>query len=290
VINRFLSSVPLACFNPDIVHRTYYSFPPYPSNSYKTVLTVYDMIHEIYPGLFSSKDQTSALKRQAVKTSDHIICISHSTKNDLLHYFNVDPSKVSVVHLGVRHNSTDVAAYKHNRPYLLYVGSRYGYKNFRFFLEAYHSSDFLRSHYDVICFGGGSFSFSELNFFRSIDCSLSNIFNLQGSDSLLKSLYLGASCLVYPSLYEGFGIPPLEAMHYGCPVICSNSSSLPEVVGSSAVLFDPKSPLSIKAAIESTLSQPTLLDELISSGKVQSLEFSWLKCANHTFNIYKSLS
>jgi len=289
VLNRYLSHFPLACYNPDIVHSTYYSLPSQSSKRYKKVLTVYDMIHEIYPALFASTDRTSIIKRKAVESSDHIICISQSTKNDLIHYFNVDPSKVSVVYLGVRNNPSEVAAYKHGRPYLLYVGSRYGYKNFKKFLQAYCASNFLRSHYDVICFGGGSFSFTEQKFFHSIQLSLRNLHNIQGSDCLLKSLYLGASCLVYPSLYEGFGIPPLEAMHYGCPVICSNSSSLPEVVGSSAILFNPQSTLSIKISIESTLSQPSLVDDIISSGKDHSQSFSWQKCARHTLDIYSSL-
>ncbi len=112
---------------------------------------------------------------------------------------------------------------------------------------------------------------------------------MQGDDSLLASLYRGASLFVYPSLYEGFGIPPLEAMSFGCPVVSGNASSLPEVVGDAAELFDPGSPSALLAAIERVLGDSAYRKALVERGHERTQLFSWKRCAEQTLGVYEKV-
>jgi glycosyltransferase involved in cell wall biosynthesis len=109
---------------------------------------------------------------------------------------------------------------------------------------------------------------------------------MSGTDDVLVGLYGSAGAFVYPSLYEGFGIPLLEAMSLGCPVVCSNTSSLPEVVGDAAELFDPYDESAMRDAIERVVSNPEYATSLIEKGRRRASLFSWEKCARETFNIY----
>ena len=118
---------------------------------------------------------------------------------------------------------------------------------------------------------------------------MTNVKAVNGDDAKLANYYRNASLFVYPSLYEGFGIPPLEAMGYGCPVVCSNTSSIPEVVGDAAILFDPYSLDSISNAIETVLTNNHLRSSLISRGFEQIQKFSWKKCADETLDVYKKV-
>lgn len=115
------------------------------------------------------------------------------------------------------------------------------------------------------------------------------VHQVSGDDGLLTSYYQGATALIYPSLYEGFGMPPLEAMNFGCPVVCSNTSSIPEVVGDAAVFFDPSSEESMRVAIESLLRSNELSAEMIRRGYARVQHFSWAKCAAETAAIYRQI-
>ena len=112
---------------------------------------------------------------------------------------------------------------------------------------------------------------------------------MNGNDSVLAGLYSSARVLVYPSLYEGFGIPPLEAMSFGCPVICANTSSLPEVVGDAARLFDPTSESDLRAALEAVVFSSEYTVRLKANGLERVKMFSWEKCADETLKVYKKV-
>ena len=213
-------------FHPDIVHETYYAASSVAPKDTRTVVTVHDMIHERFSSEFSKLDRTSELKRISTQRADHVICVSESTRKDLLALFDLPEDKVSVVYHGFDSlpSSITVAGNK-NKPYLLYVGQRRGYKNFAGFLHAYASSSLLRNDFDVVCFGGDIFSSEETKLFEELRLSDGQLMQVSGSDSKLANFYREAALFVYPSLYEGFGIPPLEAMSLDCPVACSNSSS-----------------------------------------------------------------
>ncbi len=229
-------------------------------------------------------------KKYSISRADHIICISEQTKKDLLKFYDVEEKKISVVHLGFSlTNSTKSYTNIINRPYLLYVGKRDGYKNFRDFLKAYSSLTHIKKDYDLVAFGGGRFSKDEELLIKKLNLQKKTIHQIEGDDSILANLYKYASLFVYPSLYEGFGIPPLEAMSFDCPVACSNTSSIPEVVGDAAKLFDPYSVKEIANAIEVVLMDSVLREEMIRKGQERTKLFSWESCAIKTYEIYKGL-
>lgn len=272
-----------------IFHETYYSKNTYAPPGAKRIVTIYDMIHERFPKLFRQDDITSNLKKRAVERADHIICISQSTRLDLMRIFGTPSNKITVTYLGhsltspIQVNDIEIS----NRPFLLFVGYRTGYKNFERFLRAYSYSDVLKREFLVVCFGGGRFSRQEISMIESLHIPSGMVTWLEGDDSVLSYLYSNAAALVYPSLYEGFGIPPLEAMAYNCPVACSRASSLPEVVGDAAELFDPTQEDAIRVAIEQIVTSPSRSDELKKLGIRQSKLFSWQKCAQDTISAYK---
>ena len=277
--------------NFDIYHPTYYMKGLKQNRKVPIVITVYDMIHELYPDQFIDSWFVIKAKKRAISIANVIIAISENTKKDLIKIYGVPESKIRVVYLASSLQSSNPMAidelkkgYGLKRPYILYVGDRRTYKNFEVLLDSYinHFSD----DFDLICFGGGKFKTDEL---KNINNRINNsIIQLNGSDDLLASLYKHAFCFVYPSFYEGFGIPPLEAMSVGCPVIASNASSIPEVVDNAAILFDPHLKDELIDAIES-LYDESKRNDLIKRGFEQEKKFSWDKMANETLDIYKSI-
>jgi glycosyltransferase involved in cell wall biosynthesis len=282
-------------FAPDILHETYFSYDGFQPHSSKRVLTVYDFIHERYPEMFGPNNHmTTGPKKAAALRADHVICISHSTRRDLIEYCGVQEDKISVVYLGVddvfkQENSSLGTAAKHPRPYLLFVGKRDGYKNFEKVVRAFSLSSRLKNDFDIVSFGGGALTQDELKI--ALDCRLraDQLVHYGGGDPVLAQLYSQAAAFIYPSLYEGFGIPPLEAMAAGCPVISSNTSSMPEVVGQAGEYFNPEDEDSMLSAIENVLYSNTHSADLIACGFEQGRKFSWQKCAAETLNIYRSI-
>jgi glycosyltransferase involved in cell wall biosynthesis len=276
-------------FNPDILHETYYSLGSFSSFFGPRAITIYDMIHELYPSLFSIEDKSSFLKKESIHRADTVICISENTKRDLLNIFSIPESKVNVVHLGFQELEMDRNSDRFlNDDYILFVGNRAGYKNFTGLLKAFSLSPFLRKDLKILCFGGGVLTVQEKNLIGQLGLADSVVF-ASGSDSDLARAYLGASAFVYPSLYEGFGIPPLEAMSLDCPVVCSKTSSIPEIVGDAGEFFDPEEPEDIANAIERVISSPERREKLIRNGKTRRALFSWNRCAAETLEIYKAL-
>jgi len=289
LVSRLLARPLIRAFHPDILHHTYYRPDIGAIGSARRVVTVYDMIHERYSELFPANDVTSAFKLSTVKAADHVICISESTRRDLIELFDIPAEKVSVIYLGFDRLHSDANLVNSDKPYILYVGHRGGYKNFSGFLKAYAHSSWLRNNFNILCFGGEPFSLAELRMFKELGLLDHQVSRRIGSDSDLADGYRGAAIFVYPSAYEGFGIPPLEAMSLNCPVACSNSSSIPEVVGEAGVYFDPLDIDSIQYTLEQTLSSPERLSALVLMGKMRCLDFSWKQCAEETAVIYKSL-
>lgn len=289
-VNQYLAAPMLARFAPDIVHETYYASTRRAPRRAKVVLTVFDMIHERFPESFRARDTTAAEKAAAVARADHVICISENTRRDLIEILNVDPAKTSVAYLGFSLTQSPTSTpVVEERPYLLYVGSRGGYKNFNALLQAYAMHTDLQASCDLLAFGGGAWQQAELERARVLGIDARRLRHMQGDDSLLAALYRGASLFVYPSLYEGFGIPPLEAMSFGCPVVSSNASSLPEVVGDAAELFDPGSPPGLLAAIERVLSDSAYRETLVERGYARTRLFSWKRCAEQTLGVYEKV-
>lgn len=291
--NQFKSRRPIARWKPDLLHETYYSAVPHGQQAYPTVITVYDMIQELFPRHLSSDGDMCAIKSQAIERADHIICISENTKSDLLRLYGTPASKVSVVHLGFDRFASQPGSLQDalsTKPYLLYVGQREGYKNFIGFLTAVASSKRLLSDFNIIAFGGPTLSAAELRIISSLGYGKNQVQHKGGPDGLLGGVYRSAKALVYPSLYEGFGIPPLEAMVHECPVISSNTSSMPEVIGPAGEFFDPSDPGDMRRAIEAVVYSDSAIDHLKKEGTKRLGNFSWAKCAQETLSAYGSLA
>jgi glycosyltransferase involved in cell wall biosynthesis len=291
--NKVRSKRKIVAFNPDIVHETYYSRVGTAIESSKTVITVYDMIHEKFPEYFAINDKTSKVKEEAIARADHVIAISESTKADLIEIFGTEPSKIAVVYLGfgapTKTRDNLDRAKRNDRDYILYVGSRGGYKNFSGFIEAVSQSEKLVSDLDVVAFGGGAFTQLEIAQFRALGFKENQIRNVSGSDELLSQYYSEAKAFIYPSLYEGFGIPPLEAMAHDCPVVSSNTSSMPEVIGDAAEYFSPTDVGSMTRALENVMYSDARIADLQKLGKLRIKEFTWERCAIETLRVYQAV-
>jgi glycosyltransferase involved in cell wall biosynthesis len=277
---------------PHIVHETYYSATPTYRGNAARILTVYDLIHEKFPQSFLPNDPVARQRARAIDRADHIICISESTRRDLIEIYRVPEAKVSVTYLGYDALSASglvAANLVGPTPYLLYVGSRHGYKNFDGLIKAYASSAALQAAVRIVCFGGGALTVAERTLLAQHKLSHDAVLQIGGGDERLAALYQGASAFVYPSRYEGFGIPPLEAMSLGCPVVCSNTSSIPEVVGNAGEYFDPNDTDSMRHAFESVLQSPVRGQELVALGGARVHAFSWARCATETLAIYRKL-
>ena len=263
--SAWLAQQAMGRFRPDIVHETYYSADAFAPRGARRVITVYDMIYERFPSEFSG-GSLAAAKRIAVSRADHVLCISESTRRDLIDILGVDAERVSVVYLGYDElrspvfSSEEPRLHTGARPFLLYVGSRGGYKNFASLLRAFAHSSCLRKSFSIVCFGGGAFRSEELSLMRELKLADGQVQHLGGGDEVLAGLYQRAAAFICPSRYEGFGIPLLEAMSLGCPVICSNTSSIPEVVGDAGEYFDPGDLESMRVAIESVLESKARRD------------------------------
>jgi len=280
---------------PDLIHETY--FFPYrlgPKRACR-VITIHDLIQEKLPSSFSNMGKMLRYKAKAAERADHVICVSESTRRDAIDILRIPPEKITVVHHGFAlmgakgGNSISASSQIINQPFLLYVGHRGGYKNFLRLLDAYASSAALVHSFDLISFGGGPLRADELEAIRRLGLQEGKVLQLTGGDELLSALYSKASAFIFPSLYEGFGIPPLEAMAHNCPVICSQTSSIPEVVGNAGEYFDPGDVESMRGAIERVMNSEVRRNALINNGRQRLTLFSWNRCAAETYDVYKKL-
>lgn len=290
--SKALAHREISRFKPDIVHETYFSEDDFRPNGARRVLTVYDLIHERYADMFVNSAGTIGPKKIAANRADHVICISESTRRDVVEYCNVPEERTSVIYLGVDVAFTQTITKSqrcHSRPFLLYVGARGGYKNFERLLRAFARSERFRREFDLLCFGGGPLTAFERELAAASGLRSEQVIQMGGGDDVLATLYQQAAAFIYPSLYEGFGIPPLEAMAVGCPVICSNSSSLPEVVGSAAETFDPTDEDAMLHAMEHVLDSPSRCRALAEAGRARFPLFTWEKCARETEALYRKL-
>lgn len=278
----------------NLIHPTYYSLLSQQKlSSYKCpiILTVWDMIHELFPERIDPYGQQAEEKRKAIHAAQIIICISENTKKDLLDRYLLPEDKVKVnylaaaININIAYGSEPVPS----RPYYLYVGGRSSYKNFDGLLSAFAKAVSVQPNL-ALCVVGSPLTLIEHQLIA--DFKLTNHIEhySYASDTHLAKLYRCSIALVYPSLYEGFGIPPLEAMSCGTATIAANSSSIPEVVGDAAILFNPQATFDLADILISLVDKPLERDRLIAKGYQRAKMFSWDKTATQTFNIYRSVT
>lgn len=271
----------------NLFHQTYYGNYKIRHNE-KRIISVLDFTHEKFPELFSKLDNTAKKKKNAILTADGIICISESTKRDLLELYKISEDKIKVIYLG---NSLSISKNEEKipaKPYILYVGDRRTYKNFAIVLKLFEKLDTLKKDFELICFGGGKFSKKEMQSIAETRLT-GSVKQISGDDNKLANLYKYAEVFIYPSLYEGFGIPIIEAMKFGCPIIASNRSSLPEIGGNAALYFEPDNLDSLIVSVNQILHNKDKKTELVKNGELRVKLFSWEKCAQETYNFYRKI-
>jgi glycosyltransferase involved in cell wall biosynthesis len=288
-INQNLTCDHLKKNSYSIIHPTYYDAEYLKDYKLKKVITVFDLIHE----KFSNERKINEFrdkKKYVIQNSDFFICISKNTQKDLINFYNVKEEKTKVIYLASSNISKIFIYKKMEKPFILYIGNRSGYKNFNILVKAFSTSKEIKNNFLLCCFGGGSFTKEEKLFFLQNKISQLNVLHLGDNEDFLASIYEQAVCLVYPSTYEGFGLPILEAMQYKCPVICSQVSSMPEVAGNAVEYFNPHDYESLLESIKKVLYEQDYKEKLIDLGLQRSKIFSWNKCAKETLEVYNKIA
>ncbi|WP_299757753.1 glycosyltransferase family 1 protein [uncultured Pontibacter sp.] len=292
--NQFITDILLRKNSYDLVHPTYYDAAIVPKlRKTPFVLTCHDLIHEYYKGKYTGLgDVDLNQKKKLIEQAAAIIAVSENTKKDIIAFYNLSPDKIKVTHLASSLNIADIRKPQDNQlpeQYLLYVGNRSLYKNFESYLKAICPLMSASPDLKLICAGGGAFTKEEQSLIKNYRLG-EQVKQVSVNDSFLAVLYKYALAFVFPSLYEGFGIPTLEAFSCGCPVLLSNSSSLPEVGSDAALYFDPTSAESMLQATKEIIDNKTLRDTLSVKGTERSKQFSWETTAQLTYEVYKAIA
>lgn len=270
-----------------IYHSVWYY--PFPDTKIPSIVMVHDLISEKFPELYPTQmhSQMNQSKHESINKATHFIAVSECTKKDLVEMYGVDPKKVDVVYHGVDHqvffplqNRTTAA------PYFLYVGGRLNHKNFERFAIAFGESETFSTH-RVIC-AGFPWSAEEKEFLKKNGLTEKISLIESPTTEKLRDLYQNAEAFVFPSLYEGFGIPLIEAMACGTPVLCSNTGPMPEIAQKAALYFDPLSVSEIRTALEKS-TQPQYQKALRKAGLERARAFDWQKTSEGTLQVYRKV-
>lgn len=276
----------------DVFHPTY--FDPYfleYIGQKPFVLTIHDMIYELYPEFFSNAEEIIKNKKLLAEKAAKIIAVSNKTKEDIIKFYGASfADKTEVVYHGSSLKTPDSANESIDFEtmfgrYFLYTGTRSFYKNFLFLVES--CAEFLiEKDLKIVC-SGAPFTDGEKSLFDTLNIS-DRIIHHFASDNELFWLYKNSLAFIFPSYYEGFGIPILEAFEAGAPCLLAKSSCFPEIADDAALYFDPKSKNEIVSAMSQILDE-NIADNIVKKGKERLKDFSWKKTAEQTLNIYKSL-
>lgn len=250
------------------------------------VLTVYDMIHELFPQYFTGDTTTVKNKLLLMEKATRIIAVSENTKKDILRiYPHIDASKIEVIYHGSSIKIEDIAV---NLPkeYILFVGVRKFYKNFEFLLRSVRQLLSENPNLHLVCAGGGKFTEEESAFIKGLGLP-DQVVQKSFEEKELGQFYKEAKCFVFPSDYEGFGIPVVEAMACGCPVVLTHNSSFPEVAGDAGIFFEKGNAEDLKNKIESLLKDEQLRSEFAAKGLARAKMFDWDKAAMQCYELYK---
>lgn len=285
----------------DLLHSPDF-IPPFKRN-YKSVITVHDLAFLLYPQ-FMTKESARYYGQidQAVRSTDHIIAVSHATKQDLSKLLGVPDQKVTVIYEGINPqygplDKAEAAAMVQKQwnlepGFIFFISTIEPRKNVPTLLRAYRMlRDRYKSKARLVLAGKPGWLYEEVDSsVHQLNLEDDVIFLGRVSDEEVNYLYNAASMVVYPSFYEGFGLPPLEAMRCGTPVIASNIKVMLEVVGDAAILIDPHDDEALAVAMHRILSDDHLRQDLISKGFVRAQKFSWDQAARETMNVYRKVA
>lgn len=273
----------------DVFHPTYYD--PYfiEEINKPLVVTVHDMIYENFPDLFHPNEPTAYHKRLHMQKADKIIAVSQRTKDDILKFYPAFENKVEVVYHGLDMSAALEYDEVTDLPerYILYVGARSGYKNFSLLLQAFSSVSKTDTDLKLIV-AGHPFGIAEQEIIYRNGIQ-NSVLHIGATDNQLNTLYKKAIFFIYPSTYEGFGLPILEAFHNQCPVLLSDASCFPEIAGDAAAYFETFSVESLQEKIEFLLGSATERTSLIKLGNERLKSYSMSACVTNTVQLYKSL-
>ncbi len=302
-LDRAIVSKDLVCLNSTVYHSTYFPLPNLP-NSTKKILTIYDLIPQLFPDFVTKKvfDRGLKILDSIDKNQDWIICISEHTKQDFCNYLGMNPEQVFVTPLAASDNFYSVNNLQiisqiqkrygiSKSPYLLSLCTLEPRKNLSFLLRCFAQILAQEPTLDINLVLVGISGWKNNDIFQTVETNpiLKShvIFTGFIPDQDLSAIYSGALAFVYPSLYEGFGLPPLEAMQCGTPVITSNTSSLPEVVGDAGIMVNPTDTDALCQAMLNLINNSQLRKQLSNQGIARAKQFSWSKCASETVKVYE---
>ena len=274
----------------DVFHPTFFDdyYLPYLKGK-PFVLTIHDMTPELFPQYFKKNNSQIVLKRKLAVKASAVIAVSESTKKDIIGILGIPEEKVTVIYHGGPESKQVEEPPVVDFPYFLFVGGRGGYKNFSALLDGFALFHRQRTDVRLVC-TGHPFSQSETERIQSLhlaDC----ITQIKASDKTLANLYAHAMAFIYPSLYEGFGMPILEAYAYGCPVILNKRSCFPEIAGDAAIYFDTNEdgvPIAESLTFAANLSSEQR-QQLIALQKKQLHKYSWQRSSLQLSQLYASL-
>ncbi|MBN8641414.1 MAG: glycosyltransferase family 4 protein [Flavobacteriales bacterium] len=274
----------------DLVVPTYYN--PYfleLIGNKPFVLTVYDMIHETFPNYFNDDNHTVPNKKLLMEKANKIIAISQSTKNDILKFYpNIDANKIEIIYLSQSIDTQNYVTVDLPENFILFVGNRGLYKSFSFFIEAVADLVLESTDLHIVCAGGNAFKSEEIELINSLQLT-NRIIQQNFEDDELASYYTKAKCFVFPSEYEGFGIPVLESMACGCPIVLAHHSSFPEVAGDAGVYFELNNKHDLKEKVSLLLHDENVRKQYITKGYEQAQKFSWKKTAEECYALFKTV-
>jgi len=281
----------------DLLHVTYIAPPIMPT---AVVATVHDISYVLYPETFSPRDRLilGTLVPQTLRRAEAIITVSESSRRDIARYYGVPEAKIAVVYQPVSgafrrvgHDTVAAACARYGivGPYILAVGNLQPRKNLPRLIHAYaklrHSGDYTGR---LVLVGKSKWRESTIyQEVRALGLERDVVFTGYLPEEDIVALYNGADVFVYPSIYEGYGLPPLEAMACGCPVITGDRSSLPEVVGDAGIMVDPTSDDAIAAAIMRITSDDELRRALVARGRTRAARFTGRAAAQATVDVYQ---
>ncbi|WP_374440801.1 glycosyltransferase family 4 protein [Epilithonimonas sp.] len=252
------------------------------------VLTVYDMIHELMPQYFENDPyNVIEFKSLLIEKASRIIAVSNNTKKDILKFYpHINPDKIVVIYHGSSIKIESDVKVNLPKSYILYVGSRANYKNFRFLVKAV--TPLLRSNRNLhlVAAGGGEFDDDEIKWIKDLGLE-KQVIQKSFKENELGYFYQNAELFVFPSLYEGFGIPVLEAMASGCPIILTKHGSFPEVAGEAGIYFDSNSEEDLRDKIQLVLNSKDLKAEFVKKGLEQVKKYNWKDAAEQCLKVYK---